>query len=328
MSIRKISIELGLSSATVSWILSGQGEKRGFKEETIKRVQEYAKSINYSPNLVARSLSKGSTKTIGIIIPFISDVYFSSMVQEIETWARKLSYGITICSSGGDESREAELIELLLNQQVDGLILSPSGVCDKNARRLKERGCPFVLVDRHSATVETHFIESNNLQCSCDLTKRMVAQGAKKIAIVTSESHITTMKDRLNGYIKGLKESGIDFNESLIIDIDRLDYTDGGGNVIEELLKKNPDIDGLFFTTHYLALSAIKHFTEHGIDYNSRFKMASIYNSTWLKLLAPAINMARVPIQDISQSAVELLIEAVKDRNLPICQRVIDNEIV
>ena len=71
-SIKDIAAELHLSKATISWILSGQGEAKGFSKATIKRVKEYAESVNYRPNLLARSLSKGASNTIGLIIPFIN----------------------------------------------------------------------------------------------------------------------------------------------------------------------------------------------------------------------------------------------------------------
>lgn len=328
MSIRKISNELGLSIATVSWILSGQGEQRGFKEETIKRVTEYAKERNYSPNLVARNLSKGSTKTLGVIIPHLSDPYFASIAQEIETQAHQRSYGLTICSSAGEQKREEELIELLLNQQIDGLIIAPAGSTDKSIKRLKAKECPFVLIDRHSTTNETNYVGSNNFQCSFDLTVKMILQGAKKIALVTSDSHLSAMEERLNGYISALESHNLKLNRSLIIDIDRLNYKDQSGIMIEKLLSNHPDIDGFFFTTHYLALNAIKHFTEHGLDYNSRFKMASIYNSTWLKLLAPNINIASVPIKEIGCQAVEILCNSINNKKLPLSQIVLDNTII
>lgn len=328
MSIRKISEELGLSHATVSWILSGQGEQRGFKEQTIKRVKEYAKSINYSPNLVARSLSKGSTKTIGVIIPYINDTYFAAITQEIESQAHLKAYGLTICSSGGSETRELELIEMLLNQQVDGLILATAKDAEQSTRKLNERGCPFVLIDRHCPSTPTNFVGPNNYECSCTLTMKLAQQGAKKIAIVTSDSHLSAMKDRLKGYKKGLEKSKIGFDESLVIDVDRLNYIDRAPEMIKELLEQHPDLDGIFFATHYLALNAFKHFIEQGIEYNDRFKMASIYNIAWLKLLAPNINIAAVPIKEISRQAVEILCENIQDKNIALRQTILQNQII
>ncbi len=328
MSIRKISKELGLSSATVSWILSGQGEQRGFKEQTIKRVKEYADSINYRPNLVARNLSKGSTRTIGVIIPYISDTYFAAIVQEIETQAHQRHYNLTICSSAGDPARELELIDLMLSQQVDGVIIAPGSGVEESIARLNDRGCPFVLVDRRSINTPTNYVVPNNLQCSCEITRRIASKGAKKIAIITSDSHLSAMKERLAGYIAGLIESGLSFDESLVIDVNRLNYIDRGPEMITDLLQEHSDLDGIFFATHYLALGAIKYFSEQGIDYNSRFKMATIYNVPWLKLLAPEIIIAAVPIKEIGSRAVDILCNHISDKESPLSQLELNNEFV
>ena len=87
VSLKDIAQALNLSKATVSWILSGQGPAKGFSEATIKRVKEYAESVNYRPNLLARSLSLGVTNTIGLIIPFIGDTFYAQLVQAIEAEA-------------------------------------------------------------------------------------------------------------------------------------------------------------------------------------------------------------------------------------------------
>lgn len=79
VSIKDIATALNLSKATVSWILSGQGKAKGFSPKTIKRVEEYASSVNYRPNLVARSLSLGFSKTLGLIIPFLRDSFYAQL---------------------------------------------------------------------------------------------------------------------------------------------------------------------------------------------------------------------------------------------------------
>ena len=109
-SIKDIAQALNLSKATVSWILSDQGETKGFSQATIKRVKEYADSVNYRPNLLARSLSLGTSNTIGLIIPFIGDTFYAQLVQAIEQEAVRNKYVLMVCSSEGDGEIEFELI--------------------------------------------------------------------------------------------------------------------------------------------------------------------------------------------------------------------------
>ena len=112
VSIKDIAQALSLSKATVSWILSGQGPAKGFSD-----VKEYAESVNYRPNLLARSLSLGTTNTIGLIIPFIGDTFYAQLVQAIESEAARNKYVLIVCSSEGDGDKELnKWMELLLRR--------------------------------------------------------------------------------------------------------------------------------------------------------------------------------------------------------------------
>jgi LacI family transcriptional regulator len=125
-SLKYIADTLHLSKATVSWILSGQGETKGFSSTTIKLVKDYADLIGYRPNLVARSLSMGTTHTIGIVIPAVGDTFYSQMTQYVEHQVQQKGYSLIVSISDGDGNKEQNLIKMLRSQQVDGLIIAPS----------------------------------------------------------------------------------------------------------------------------------------------------------------------------------------------------------
>ena len=156
VSIKDIANALNLSKATVSWILSGQGKSKGFSENTIKRVKEYAESVNYRPNLVARSLSLGFSKTLGLVIPFLRDSYYAHMAYYIEKEAAKKGYSLIVCSSEGDGNKESELIYTLIAKRVDGLIIAPTKTEVKGIKYLQKLDIPFVLVDRYYQNMETN----------------------------------------------------------------------------------------------------------------------------------------------------------------------------
>lgn len=149
VSLKNIAEALNLSKATVSWILSGQGEAKGFSEATIKRVKDYAESVNYRPNLLARSLSLGTSNTIGLIIPFLGDTFYAQLASAIELEAARNKYALIVCSSEGDGDKEFELIRTLKAKQVDGVIIAPTKVSKKGIDLLSEETFPYVLVDRY-----------------------------------------------------------------------------------------------------------------------------------------------------------------------------------
>ena len=147
-SLKDIACKLNLSKTTVSWVLSGQGDKKGISAETQSRVLACARSLAYEPNLLARSLNTGVSKTIGLILPSISDTFFAHIADRIESEAEREGYSLMIAGSNSETERENALIRLFRSKKVDGIIIAPADASGCEVGRLAESGCPVVLFDR------------------------------------------------------------------------------------------------------------------------------------------------------------------------------------
>ena len=308
VSIKDIAQALSLSKATVSWILSGQGPAKGFSDATIKRVKEYAESVNYRPNLLARSLSLGTTNTIGLIIPFIGDTFYAQLVQAIESEAARNKYVLIVCSSEGDGDKEYELVKMLRSKQVDGIVIAPTKISRKGVNLLLKDSLPFVLVDRYFPNVDTNYVIVNNSQCSYDLTYHLLKKGSRKIALITTDVHLFVMKQRIDGYRKALRDLEV-------------------SNEFDCLFDEVPDVDGFFFSTHYLALESIRYFISHKIDYHTRFNMGCFHETTALDILCPEMSISRMPIEEMGTQAIKILLENVNDKNFSHKGVVVNNQL-
>lgn len=315
ISIKDIAQALNLSKATVSWILSGQGPAKGFSEVTIKRVKEYAESVNYRPNLLARSLSLGTTNTIGLIIPFIGDTFYAQMVQAIESEAARNKYVLIVCSSEGDGDKEYELVKMLRSKQVDGIVIAPTKVSKKGVNLLLKDSLPFVLVDRYFPNVDTNYVIVNNCQCCYDLTYHLIKKGSRKIALITTDMHLYVMKQRIDGYRKALRDLKVDNELALEVFVDRQNYKTDIVDKLDCLFEEVPDVDGFFFSTHYLALESIRYFIDHQIDYHTRFNMGCFHETPALDILCPEMTISQMPIEEIGTQAIQILLENIKDKN-------------
>ena len=118
-SLKDIAETLNLSKTTVSWVLSGRADEKGISAATQQRV-------NYRPNLLARSLNTGESGMIGLILPSISDSFYSQVAREVEMEVEEHGYSLMICSSESEPERENRMIRLFRAKQVDGLIIAPS----------------------------------------------------------------------------------------------------------------------------------------------------------------------------------------------------------
>lgn len=307
VSIKDIANALNLSKATVSWILSGQGKSKGFSENTIKRVKEYAESVNYRPNLVARSLSLGFSKTLGLVIPFLRDSYYAHMAYYIEKEAAKKGYSLIVCSSEGDGNKESELIYTLIAKRVDGLIIAPTKTEVKGIKYLQKLDIPFVLVDRYYQNMETNYVIVDNFGSAYELVGTLVNKGAKKIAALITDAHLFVMKQRVEGYSAALREAGVKEDFALKVFVDRQNYKVDIDEKLDCLFREVPDVDGFFFTTHYLAMAAIRYMVKHSIDYH-RFKMGVFHTMAGLDVLAPEMSATVFPIEELGAEAVNILL--------------------
>lgn len=322
VSIKDIALALNLSKTTVSWILSGKGESRGFSEATIKQVKKYAQDVNYRPNLLARSLSLGTTNTIGLIIPSIGDTFYAQMAQAIEREAEKHNYVLTVCSSEGNSARETQLIQTLRAKQVDGLIIAPAKKSQVGINVLLHDSFPFVLIDRYFPELETNYIIVDNEDSSYQLVRNLIKRGCKKVALMTTDVHLFVMNQRIEGYKKALSDTGLIYDDKLCKQISRIDYEVDIIKKLDELFDESPDVDAFYFSTHYLALETIRYFIDRGIDYHHKFGMACFHNTIALDILAPEMAIARMPIEEMGVKAVDILLSNIK-QTVKSCQGII-----
>ena len=208
-SLKDIACKLNLSKTTVSWVLSGQGDKKGISAETQSRVLACARSLAYEPNLLARSLNTGVSKTIGLILPSISDTFFAHIADRIESEAEREGYSLMIAGSNSETERENALIRLFRSKKVDGIIIAPADASGREVGRLAESGCPVVLFDRGLAKTDAGCVVIDNEAGSHALVRHLAARGFRKIAIITTFPHLPTMELRHRGYLRALAEAGL-----------------------------------------------------------------------------------------------------------------------
>ncbi len=305
-SLKHIAAHLGLSKTTVSWVLSGQAQQKNISQATTEKVLEYAASLHYQPNMVARSLNTGETKTIGLILPSISDTFYSQVAREIESNARRQGYSLMISSSESDIDREDEIVRLFKAKRVDGIILAPTKRSKVEVQRLIDEEYPLTTIDRYFPELDASYIIINNRDSCFMLTKHLINKGCRKIALLTTNAYLTTMGQRREGVEDALRESGLQLDPRLCCEVDFVGYERNIHQVLDKVFADVPDVDGFFFTTHILALEAFQYFHEKGITPD--FEMACIHEVPIFSVLAPQMNVARMPVAEIGKTAVNSLV--------------------
>ena len=212
VGIRDVAKYAGVSPSTVSRALSGVA----FVEpETKEKVMRAVSDLNYKPNLAARSLKKGGSRLIGLIIPDIMNPYYPEVVKYMETCATKAGYSLILCDALGDVEKEKEYFETLKYLFVDGILYIASTEDIEHVRPYIG-DIPMVIVNR-IFDVDAPCINIDNVDAAYQAVKCLAENGHKKIALYISDKDRQYNRERLEGALKALSEYGIKDYEKYII---------------------------------------------------------------------------------------------------------------
>lgn len=215
ITILDIAKHLGIAPSTVSKALN---DKSDINVETKKLIVKLAKDLNYKPNHFAKSLSRGNSNTIGVIIPNIERPFFAAVLAGIQSIASKAGYSVIICQS--DESHQTEIlnIQTLMASRVDGLMISHTKETS-SFEHLKihlNKGVPIVHFDRICTEMNSTKITHQNKEGSFQLVQHLIENGCKRIAILAGPKGLLISNDRLDGYLTALKKYDIAIDKDLI----------------------------------------------------------------------------------------------------------------
>jgi LacI family transcriptional regulator len=305
ISIADIARELHVSKTTVSFILNGRAEEKRIGKEVVERVQKFIEEVGYRPNPLAQSLRTGKSNIIALMVEDISNPFFAAIARLIEDRAYKNGYKIIYCSTDNDTAKTRDLISMFRERHVDGYIIAPPEGIENEISALIKAKMPVVLFDRHLQNVNTDLVEIDNLFSTYNATKHLIQQGFKKIAYITFSSKQSQMLARLEGYHKALEESAykpfvkeIDFNqnEDLII------------GPITAFLKKNKNLDAVFFGTNHVGTCGLKVITDLGIKVPSDLALVSFDDYNVFKLHSPPVTAIAQPIEAIADNVITVLL--------------------
>ncbi|MDO4755388.1 MAG: LacI family DNA-binding transcriptional regulator [Parabacteroides sp.] len=313
-SLKDIAEKLHVSKTTVSWVLSGKGNEKGISLTTQERIMACAKEMHYQPNLLARSLHTGLSGTIGLILPDISDSFYSQMAKMIEIEVEKHGYSLMITSSGSEKEREERMINLFRARQVDGIIIAPTKHSPSKIIQMMDERYPFVTFDRYFPELKAPYVIIDNEESSFQLVNHLIQKGRQKIALITTNSYLKTMSLRHEGYKRALESNRIPIETQLYGEVSFKNYRNNIVEILDRITQAVPDVDGFFFTTHILALEAFQFFHERGIPFNQQYGLACIHDTSAFRVLAPQINTARMPIEEMSRVIVTMLVQHIKQK--------------
>ncbi|HUI32789.1 MAG TPA: LacI family DNA-binding transcriptional regulator [Dysgonamonadaceae bacterium] len=329
VSLKTIAEQLGVSTATVSLALSGKAKEGRVSEELSNKIVDMAKELNYMPNTLAKGLRIGKSKTIGLVIADISNVFFGTLALHIQEYAEKEGYAIIIVNTNERFDKMEKLMQLLKARQVDGFIITPTENSKELIEDLIAEKLPFVLVDRSFPDLEVNSVLINNYDISYKSTEKLIQQGCRNIGLITYKQNQFHINERGRGYVEALKDAGI-FNPENIEEVCYDSLKSDVDNAIRNLINKKDKIDGIFFTTNSISINGVKSLIKNNINVPKEIQIMCFDESEAFYLLPYMVPFVKQPIEQMAEKSMELLIANIKmDKvNIEIKQCIIDAELI
>jgi LacI family transcriptional regulator len=305
--LKDIALEAGVSVTTVSFVLNGKAKEKRISADIIQKVEQLIEVRNFKPNAFAKGLRTGKTTTIALIVEDIGNFFFGNVAKTIELVAYKKGYKVLFASTDNDDNKANELLAIMKNQRVDGLIIIPTAGMKQSIVQLMQKKIPFVLFDRYFPDIDTNYVVLDNYQGAYDLTQNIIEKGYRKIGFVTIQSNMTQMVERKAGYQKCLLDNGIPFDEMRMIEfffsaeaqIDMADLT---------RFFKSADLDAVFFATNYLGICGLECMQNLDIAIPENMGVASFDDHDLFRLYSPSISVVAQPVEDLANKAIDLLL--------------------
>jgi LacI family transcriptional regulator len=316
-SIYDVARESAVSVFTVSEVVN---KKSHVSKKLRDRVEETIRKLNYRPNLIARSLAKQKTHTIGMIVPDIANPFFPMVVRGAEDAAQKHGYNLLLCNSDDSLEKEERAIELLLSKRVDGILLTKAAEDFRAPLRqmIKEVKVPFVLVMRTYPKLTADAVITDDYQGAYEAVSHLARSGRRRIGLISGPLKVSNAVARWQGFHDSLKAMSLPFEKELIVEGDY--RIESGYRAGHALLSHRPD--GIYVANHLMTVGLLKAAEEIGMRCPEDFGLVSFDDYPWLGIFRPRLTTVELPKHQLGSESAELLIKRISgDRSKPVLRK-------
>ena len=311
VSLDMIAKEVKLSKTTVSMVLNGKGDLHKINPDTQALILSVAKRLKFRPNMIARNLSTGSSMTLALIVPRITDQYFSLIAETIEQISLKLGYQVVLGTTHEDPVKERELLLTFEAQQVDGILIATTQHNLEDIKSICDAGIPIVLFDRHYPGQDLPYVVVDNYLGAQKLVEHLAESGRRNIGYVGLNLDLTAIKDRQRGFKNAIEEMAIDYYNLKIVD--HQNAKADCRKAVEELVLSQA-VDGIVFETHYLALFGIAKIREMRVDFPGAVTIVSFGDHEVFSIFRPEVTALVMPVEKIAKNSVDMLMDQIKNK--------------
>lgn len=321
--IREVAERAGVSTATVSRVLTGRQRVR---PELAERVHAAVDELGYRPNGQARGLRTQSSSLLGLVIPDITNPFFTSLARGVEDVAQREGYAVVLANSDDSVQKEQRCLQVAAAQQLAGVVLSVASSRYSRLDLLVEHGIPVVTVDQRLRQASVDSVQVNNRAVAAAATRHLIERGRKRIGMIAGPRTTSTGADRLAGYRDAIRHAGWRRDDSLVT---RAGFdVEGGYSGTLSLIGNVPDLDGLLVANNSMTLGALDALEDLGVGVPDQLTVVGFDEYPWSTGVHRQITVVRQPTYAIGQKAGELLLQRIRGSDAPPQNLVLQAELV
>ena len=281
-TMKDIARRTGLGLATISSYFNGGN----VREKNRIKIEEAIEELHYEVNEVARGLKTNATKTVGVVIPELNNVFCAEIISGMEDILRSHGYAAIVCDCRTDKKLEKEAVDFLTRKRVDGIINMPVDMTGAHLNEFQKTGKPIVLIDRMIQGISCDCVLVDNVNAAEKAVGMLVEQQHQKIGLIGGPDEVFTARQRMLGYM-----------------------------AVEELVKENPDMTAVFVTNYEMTMGAVIGLNEMGVSMPEEISLVGFDNLPFARACRPALTIVSQPTEKIARETAQIMLERLEGRD-------------
>jgi LacI family transcriptional regulator len=307
ITITDVAKHAGVSVATVSATING---KKYVSPELRSKVTAAIHFLDYAPDAIARGLKKGTTKLIGLILPDITNPFFTDFVKYFERGARKQGYSVLMCDTDEDFEAERAYLRLMRTYRAEGVILMPTGRPEAYEEpEFTRYDIPVVMVDRAIPAIPCDHVLLNNKAAGLEATNYLLDLGHTRIATVAGPDYLAIARERTEGFREAITVRGLSFDSSQIRCGNY--HVDEAFEACKELLSSEARPTGLFVAGNLMLIGVMRAIAALNLTCPKDISVVAVDDFPWANAFVPRLTTVSQPTTEFSDNALRLLLQRI-----------------
>ncbi len=302
-TIRDVAKRAGVAPITVSRVVNNSGYVRA---DTRTKVEAAIAELQYVPNSLARSLRHKRTKTIALVLTDITNPFWTTVARGVEDTAGEQGFNMFLCNTDESDSKQTNYLNVLLEKRVDGFLLVPAHSTAEPIELIQKQGAAVVVLDRRIPEAQVDVVRGDSEMGAYQLTRLLIDQGHKRIAVLTGPHDVSTSDDRVAGYRRALAEAGLDTAPELI-HYGTFNQA-AGHSMMSQVLKRMPWPTAILAANNFIAIGAFRALRDVGLRVPDDMSLVAFDDLPSALVIDPFLTVAAQSAYHMGQKATQLLL--------------------